>query len=820
MRKFFYILCLLCLTSITGWAQAAYTDVDREFRSGWLTTVWAIDWPSTSGEVNQKRELDTYLDRFERLGLNACYFQVRTMCDAYYNSEYEPWSQWLTGTRGGEPTYDPFQYLITEAHKRGIEVHAWVNPYRYATATTVTNSPKDYSNTHPEWLVPCNTSSSGTIWILNPGMPEVRQQICNVVTDIMQKYDVDGFVFDDYFYQDGFPASADATLYQQHNPHNLSLGDWRRAQVDSMVRDVYQTIHSIRPWVRFGIGPAGQAASRADVAAKYGVTPCPSSDWQYDGIFSDPLAWLQEGTIDYISPQIYWPIGRQGSDYGLLSPWWYTVANKFGRHCYVSTSLSYLTTKNASEYANQIELNRTSNLEGAPGTVFYSCNKFTTNNFITTLTSSVFTHKVLTPELTWYPSAELGMVTLSRAGKTLSWTFPKDSLRYAVYAVPTAKRASLTGDELADYLVGMTYQKSYTIPDAYTSGYALAVAVVDRYGHRYALRFLNETEASPVAVTLTTPLSGASILMPSMLQWQPVTGALSYRVEIADDQAFIHILVSAETATNSLSTQPYTAIDGTTPYYWRVRAMVPNATCPWSEVRSFSGHMFSILSPAQSATGVSASPTVTWDNAGQDAEYVLQIAKSASFKASEIRYADTTTNVSATVPAGILNYGATYYARVMVQTASFSAMSQTVSFSTEEPTIGVPSIVSPSDGQRISGTDLTVTLAETLNNGFRVEISQDPTFPTRQTKVKSVKVGSYAAVYTGLSLGDYYVRAKAVKADGGYTDPCEPIMVTLVDDTALDDVQTTEEVSKLLINGQLVIIKGDKHYNILGQSVD
>lgn len=820
MRKSLYILCLLCLTSLMGWAQEAYTDVDREFRSGWLTTVWAIDWPNTSGEVNQKRELDTYLDRFERLGLNACYFQVRTMCDAYYNSAYEPWSQWLTGTRGKEPTYDPFQYLITEAHKRGIEVHAWVNPYRYATATTATTSAKDYANTHPEWIVACNTSASGTIKILNPGMPEVRQQICNVVTDIMQKYDVDGFVFDDYFYQDGFPASADAALYSQHNPHNLSLGDWRRAQVDSMVRDVYNTIHSIRPWVRFGIGPAGQAASRADVAAKYGVTPCPSSDWQYDGIYSDPLAWLQEQTIDYISPQIYWPIGRQGSDYGLLSPWWYTVANKFGRHCYVSTSLSYLTTANASEYANQIELNRTSNLEGAPGTVFYSCNKFTTNNFISTLTSSVFTHKVLIPELTWYPSAELGLVTLSRSGKTLSWTFSSDSLRYAVYAVPTAKRAGLTGDELQDYYIGMTYQKSYTIPDAYASGYALAVAVVDRYGHRYALRFLDEAAASPAAVTLTMPLSGASILMPSMLQWQPVIGALSYRVEIADDQAFNHILVSAETTDNALSTQPYTAIDGSATYYWRVRALLPNATCPWSEVRSFSGHMFSILSPVQNATGVSASPTITWDNAGQGATYILQLAKSASFKASEIRYADTTTNVSSHVPATILNYGATYFARVMVQTATFSAMSQTVSFTTEEPTIGVPSIVSPSDGQRIAGSDLNVTLAETLNNGFRVEISQDASFPARKTKVKSLKLGSYTATYTGLSLGDYYIRAMAVKADGSYTDPCESIMVTLTDDTALPNMSAGHKVQKLVRDGQILILRDGKQYNLLGAPVE
>lgn len=811
-----YLLCVLCLLPFGLKAQQASADIDREFRAGWFTTVWAIDWPQTSGAANQKREMDNYLNRFEQLGLNACFFQVRTMCDAYYDSAYEPWSKWLTGTRGQAPTYDPFQYLITEAHRRGIEVHAWINPYRYASSSLSNSCPNDYANTHPEWLVQCNTSSSGTIWILNPGLPEVRQRICDVVADIMQKYDLDGFVFDDYFYQDGFPASADADLYRNNNPHNLSLGDWRRAQVDSMVADVYRTIHSIRPWVRFGIGPAGQAASDPAVAAHYGVTPCPSADWQYNQIYSDPLAWLQEGTIDYISPQIYWPIGRQGADYGLLSPWWYTVAHKFGRHCYVSSSLSYLTTSNASEYVNQINLNRASALEGAPGMVFYSCNKFTTNNFMSTISSNVYTRKALTPALTWYSAPEQGLVSaLSLSGDQLTWSYAADSLRYAVYAVPSAMRASLTADDLAEYYIGMSYTRSFTVPQAYRSGYALAVAVVDRYGHRFALRFLGESEASSAAVTLVKPLDGASILMPSVLEWQAVPGALGYRVEIADDPAFSHLLVSAESNTNSFSTQPYSVIDGTRTYYWRVRALVPNAATQWSAARSFTGHLFSVLAPQQGATGVSASPLISWDDAGQGASYELQVSKSASFKTSDIVYTASTTATSQQMPSGKLNYGASYYVRVSVTTPAFSATSAIVSFSTEEPVIGIPSILSPSADQHIYGSEITVTLDQTLNNGFRVELCQDASFPSRQVKVKTLKLGTYSCTYTDLAPGEYFIRAKAVKSDGGYTATCEPVRVFLEEGTALHEVPANKAI-KIVENGQVFIIRGGRKFTILG----
>ena len=176
----------------------------REFRCSWLTTVWAIDWPQShsrpnaSGQQAQQQELIAVIDSLAKANMNAVLFQVRGFSDAMYNSKYEPWSKYLTGTRGKAPDYDPLALLVEYAHYKGIEVHVWLNPYRYSSSddTYGKNHEKDYHNTHPEWLVNC-----GGITILNPALPEVREQICNVVADIVENYDIDGVIFDDYFHQ-------------------------------------------------------------------------------------------------------------------------------------------------------------------------------------------------------------------------------------------------------------------------------------------------------------------------------------------------------------------------------------------------------------------------------------------------------------------------------------------------------------------------------------------------------------------------------------------------------------------------------------------
>ena len=246
MKKHIFLFAIAILSCLQLSAQSSNNASPKhEFRATWFTTVANIDWPSTkvtkvtdeASRTAQQKELTDILDALQAGNINAVCLQVRSLSDALYASSYEPWAVCLTGTRGKDPGYDPLQFAIEECHKRGIECHAWINPYRYSTSTdTYGTLPTDYSNTHPEWLLDCG----GTV-ILNPGMPEVRQRIVDVVIDILSKYDVDGIVFDDYFYPNGgMTDEKDQAQYDAYNPDSLERGDWRRHQVNLMVEDVYE----------------------------------------------------------------------------------------------------------------------------------------------------------------------------------------------------------------------------------------------------------------------------------------------------------------------------------------------------------------------------------------------------------------------------------------------------------------------------------------------------------------------------------------------------------------------------------------------------
>lgn len=268
----FAAICSLVIGGYAGTeAYAADPAVKREMRSAWVATVWQLDWPqstvSSTGNTTQinaqKKQLTTLLDSLARNNMNSICFQVRSRCDAMYNSSYEPWSSDLVSYRGLDPGYDPLAYCIEECHKRGMECHAWINPYRYESQIGQWNgTPKAYRDEHPDWLLDVKEAS-----ILNPALPEVRQRICDVVDEIVRNYDVDGVLFDDYFYLQGI-STEDAAHYQSYKQGGgtLSLGDWRRDNVNKMVADVYSTIKKAKPYVRFGISPAGVAATSASVA--------------------------------------------------------------------------------------------------------------------------------------------------------------------------------------------------------------------------------------------------------------------------------------------------------------------------------------------------------------------------------------------------------------------------------------------------------------------------------------------------------------------------------------------------------------------------
>ncbi|HEX3800995.1 MAG TPA: family 10 glycosylhydrolase [Verrucomicrobiae bacterium] len=296
--------------------------VEREFRGAWVATVGNIDWPSKPGLTvkQQQDEFLAILDRAVKLHLNAIVFQVRPACDAMYSSKLEPWSGYLSGTMGAapQPFYDPLEFAVTEAHRRGLELHAWFNPFRAALLPAkMPMSSNHISHTHPDWV-----RKYGTMLWLDPGEKKVQDYSLRVVMDVVRRYDIDGVHFDDYFYpykeQDAqhrdleFPDEASWKKYGAGG--KLSHEDWRRENVNTFVRHVYESIKETKPWVKFGIAPFGiwQPGYPAQIKGFNA----------YNVLYGDSRKWLTNGWVDYLAPQLYWAIAPPDQSFPVLLKWW------------------------------------------------------------------------------------------------------------------------------------------------------------------------------------------------------------------------------------------------------------------------------------------------------------------------------------------------------------------------------------------------------------------------------------------------------------------------------------------------------------------
>ena len=478
----------------------------REFRSSWIAGI-GIDFPS-SGQSTIKARLTSYLDAMQAQHFTGVCFHVRSHADAYYKSSLEPWSQYISGTRGTDPGWDPLAWMVEECHKRGMECYAWVNPFRVSVNGIPSSTSFDQQWNSNGWLLKGTGNTSYVVF--NPGIAAARKHCLDVIKDIYTRYDVDGMLFDDYFYPSGGTAedssAGDYTLWKNSGT-KLSIGDWRRENVNTFVKEVYDAIKADRPDMRFGISPRGVGGASGD---KYGVGKpnVSSSDGMYSEIYCDPLAWLNEGTVDFISPQIYWPTTHNTAPFEPLAQWWDKVSAKFNRQLYVSpgcyrlgetSGTSYIggnTTTGWKELATQVGITRENTQSGSCGMIWYSTrwiNGPTTTGLGDYLQENSYTKPSLVPVVTWKEApAYSAPAGLKQSGTKLSWTATAGAkansiIRYTVYAIPE----NLTMEEAADasgdglnlkYLLGVTYSPSYTLPSGKTSGYWYGVCVYDGYG--------------------------------------------------------------------------------------------------------------------------------------------------------------------------------------------------------------------------------------------------------------------------------------------------------------------------------------------------
>lgn len=766
---FFLLICCLFFPIM----QAA-GNPKREYRAAWITTAWAIDWPKDSwGDVSkaeeQKSELIALLDSLQAANMNVAWLQVRSFCDAMYNSKYEPWSKYLTGTRGGVPSYDPLQLAVEEAHKRGMELHAWLNPYRYGSSSdTYGTLPTDYANTHPEWLM-----KYGDATILNPGLPEVRKRIAAVVADIVEHYDVDGILFDDYFYINGTPLSFDKTLYEANNPDSLSQEDWRRENVNQMVKMVHDTIKATKPWVAFGIGPAPQVASKREHAEKYGVDQMTFSDWQYGGIYSDPLAWISRGTVDYISPQIYWAVIKSSETaFATFSAWWAKVASQFGVHYYASHSVGEVgKSYTPEETERQIRCVRSDDRISAPGSVFYSVyNAIYHDGFIRHLRSTVYSTPALPPAYRQYDTdKQLFVSDIRYSSYMLSWTPPAENLRYAVYCIPKDSVGKPGIFASSKYLVGMTYDTKCKVP--LKSNYTYAVSVVDRYGNEFSPVVRDKAFTTLDAPQLLSPVENATVIFPTMLRWKAVAGADSYFLQVAKDKDFTDVLSFNEVIDTVFYAGKFAFVKDGETYFWRVRTRAANAVDVWSEPESFVCDIFSLTEPFNAERDVPLNPRLACDvMPGDNVTYTFEIATENTFTKKSIVFSEVTTEPFCQVPEETLAQMTTYFARVTGKSqdasGTLSVTSEVVIFSTMALPVPEPIITSPQNNDTIIGTEIQVTWLPQNAIEFRVELSETPAFAPRRTVVSVVDAYTCSATFTEMKEGDYWVRVLAASQEG------------------------------------------------------
>ncbi len=475
LKALFFILALASLTNVSAADK-------REFRGAWLNTIYQPQYKRHTTEQN-KAYLRTLLDSLKAMGINAVIFQVRAQSDAFYASKLEPWSRYLTdGGKAPSPFWDPLEFIIDEAHRRGMELHAWINPYRVTTTAKQTVPKGHIALKHPDRFI----RYDGKLYF-DPGRPENREFIGRIVDDIVARYDIDGIHFDDYFYP--YPVKgktfADDASFRKYGK-GMSRDDWRRKNVDLLIEDLHRRISEAKPWVRFGVSPFGIWRNKTSDPRGSDTRGLQN----YDALYADVLLWEEKGWVDYLLPQLYWELDHKAASFLTLVDWWNKNAGN-NRHLYVGQDVKRTIDK--SELKHKVLLTRDAkNIQGNCWWPGYELTR-NTGGVADSLSSQYQHYPALVPQYPWkYQGTPHAVDGLRVNKKRISWAKPQqigkasDVVRFAVYRFDSIDDIDISrGDALVD--ITGTADFTATVPGCYV------VTAIDRVN--------NESEASnPVII--------------------------------------------------------------------------------------------------------------------------------------------------------------------------------------------------------------------------------------------------------------------------------------------------------------------------------
>lgn len=486
LRKLILLLALFLATGVGAQIQQQSPYPKREFRGAWIQAVNGQFRGIPTEKL--KQTLIDQLNSLQGAGINAIIFQVRPEADALYASQLEPWSRFLTGVQGQAPSpyWDPMQFMIDECHKRGMEFHAWINPYRVKTSLKSELSPNHLYNIHPEWFVTYNNQL-----FFDPALPESRRHICMVVADIVSRYDVDAIHMDDYFYP--YPAKGmdfpDDASFARYGGGFTNRADWRRSNVNILIQKIHETIRGLKPWVKFGISPFGIYRNEKN-------DPLGSKTnglQNYDDLYADVLLWARNGWVDYNIPQIYWQIGHPAADYETLVKWW--AKNTENRPLFIGQSVMNTIQNADPKNPSMNQLPRKMALERAYQTIGGSCQwpasavVENAGKYRDALVQEYHKYPALVPVFDFMDDKAPGKVrkvkkVWTEDGYMLFWTPPKAkdemdrAVQYVVYRFGDKEKVNIDD---ASHIVAVTRNNFYKLP--YKNGknkYRYVVTALDR----------------------------------------------------------------------------------------------------------------------------------------------------------------------------------------------------------------------------------------------------------------------------------------------------------------------------------------------------